>query len=131
MKNYILRSKIDIPSLFQQNVHQKKYFRYFLEIVLIKARSGIFKKSLKWRVVVKACRYGFLNFGYLRSYNSGYEGGIEPNVFLGRFFIKTNILGEFQPNRWKCGFHHLMRRGSFYMKWSLRRKCLANTYKNK
>ena len=30
--------------------------------------------------------------------------------FLAKFYIMTNILGEFQPGRWKCRFRHLMQR---------------------
>ena len=46
----------------------------------------------------------------------GWDGsgrGVESKIFLRMFYIKTNILGEFQSNRWKCGLHHLMCRGSF------------------
>ena len=40
--------------------------------------------------------YEYLNSGYLRSYYSdwGGGGGVNPKIY-----IKTNILGEFQPNR--------------------------------
>ena len=63
--------------------------------------------SLTGPILLPLRRYGFLNFGYLRSYYSGW----------GRFYINANILGEFQSSRWKCGFHHLIRRGSFYHYW--------------
>ena len=73
-------------------------------------------------------RYEFLNFGYLRSYNLIWVGlvcGGGPKIFLRRFYIKTNILCEFQHNRWKYGFHHLMRRGSLAQKLS---SCSKNVF---
>ena len=58
-------------------------------------------------------RYEFMNFGYSRPYYSGWDGEIKPKIFSERFYIKTNILDEFSVQSVKCGFHHLMRRGSF------------------
>ena len=58
-------------------------------------------------------RYEFLNFCYLRSHYSGWGGGgVDPKKFFRWFYIKTNILAEFQSNRWKFGFHRLLRRDS-------------------